>query len=418
MNILIIPDKHSIYDYEMVKNFALGFEELGCSAVALSKNVSADELETAQELHKADLIIHINTLLREEHKIGKAKYISWIQDYFPSQASAFAEHDAERSRILAMGSAAHLGIPDFGVEIGSLDVGVPAPKSGQPQKDLSRNHDLAILGFIPKKSSISPPYNGALELRYLTRSLAFHLLPKRLRKSNIISAMVDLLTTADSRLPSILRELLMRYVEVEYNPLTGTLNVNQLYEDLTRLIEKHYPWYKPIENELDFISQTFPRYLDRILLGRMAVKLGRDLNIWGSGWFSYPEFRRVYRGILQNKSEVLEVLGNTKAILCNNTHGIFIHPTVLDAIAQGAFVFWHETPSSVDVNASLMDPVFGGFEPNRHFGLYSPMDFDEAINSWSPELMTKATLEARGILMERHLWKHRARAVLDIFEGF
>jgi hypothetical protein len=418
MNILIIPDKHSIYDYEMVKNFALGFEELGCSAVALSKHVSDDELETAQKLHKADLIIHINTLLRKENKIGKAKYISWIQDYLPSQASAFAEHDAERSRILAMGSAAHLGIPDIGVEIGSLNVGVPSPKPGQPQKDFARNHDLAILGFIPKKSSISPPHNGALELRYLTRSLAFHLLPEKLHNSNIISAMVDLLTTADSRLPSIMRGLLMKHVEVEYSPLTGTLNVNQLNEDLTRLIEKHYRWYKPLKNELDFISQTFPRYLDRILLGRMAVRSGRDLDIWGNGWFSYSEFQGAYRGILQNKSEVLEVLASTTAILCNNTHGIFIHPTVLDAIAQGAFVFWHETPITADVNPSLIDPAFGGFEPNRHFGLYSPKDFVEAINSWSFELMTKATLEARGILMERHLWKHRARTVLDIFEGF
>jgi hypothetical protein len=416
MKILIIPDKQSQYDYNMVRNFAAGFDEIGCSAVALGKNALGEDLTRAQEVHGSELIIHINTLLTPTQKIGRAKYISWIQDYFPSQRENYLNHDRERSKILAMGSASSLGLPDIGTTVGPLNVGVSIDSSWRRSDGRTRKWDVGLLGFIPPKNVILSPNRLPLELRYLLHTLLYHILPREMRLGRSLGTLVDWLTTADKGLPNIFRDFFLTFVESNYKPLTGTLDVNKFYSELKKILDKYYPLYSPVKGDLDFIVQTYPRYLDRHLLGELLTKTHRDINIWGKGWSTYAEFTRAYRGILNQRSQVLEVLGNMNTIFCNNTHGVFIHPTVLDAIAQGTFVFWHRTSHTSDITPSRVDALFGGFEPGRHFGLYQPYDINNALELWTTSEMRNSANEAREILLDRHLWRHRAKQVLDMLD--
>jgi hypothetical protein len=416
MKILIIPDKQSQYDYSMARNFAAGFDEIGCSAVALEKPALGEDLTRAQEVYGSDLIIHINTLLQPTQKIGRAKYISWIQDYFPSQRENYLNYDRERSKILAMGSASSLGLPDIGTTVKPLDVGVSIDPTWRRSDGRSRKWDVGLLGFIPPKNVILSPNRLPLELRYLLHTLFYHILPRKMRLVRSFGTLVDWLTTADRRLPNMFRDFFLTFVESNYKPLTGTLDVNKFYSEIKKILDKYYPLYLPDEGVLDFIVQTYPRYLDRHLLGELLIETRRDVNIWGKGWSTYDNFSSVYRGILNQRSQVLEVLANINIIFCNNTHGVFIHPTVLDAIAQGVFVFWHRTSHTSDVTPGQVDTLFGGFEPGRHFGLYQPYDINNALELWTPSQMRNSANEALEILLDRHLWRHRAERVLEIID--
>jgi glycosyltransferase involved in cell wall biosynthesis len=152
-----------------------------------------------------------------------------------------------------------------------------------------------------------------------------------------------------------------------------------------------------------------PRRLDRIKLAQLSLEVTKNCLFMGNNWKRYPEFAKFAASHTKNEVTLLRTYASSKINLHTNSHGFGLHSRVLEAMAVGGFIM---TPS-------VADPTRTGrmceyFEPDKHFGEFTPENFGDRARYWleNDGAREQAIAEAKKIIADKHLWKHRAAQVL------
>ena len=79
-------------------------------------------------------------------------------------------------------------------------------------------------------------------------------------------------------------------------------------------------------------------------------------------------------------------------------------------MAVGGFIFTHESPHDMKPGGMLTS-----FEPGTHFGNFKPDNFREEALRWlnDNKRRLEAGIRASEIIKQRHLWRHRARQIIN-----
>jgi hypothetical protein len=333
-----------------------------------------------RRLNDADVVLGID-IPRPEYLSPKIKYVAWIQDLisWPHGNQVPRQDNYEQSCrdgdiIYTLGDGRSVGIDEAGPHWrGSLGDAVDPGLFDRPRKHPFI--DFSLCSYIPP-----PPGEG------------------------------DIAGVNDSWrlvIEGLLREL--------YQPLCGSLDPLLMYEFIKVILldrkPGNYDWETHLRTrsqEVKWIIIQYPRLLDRIAAAKLMLAVSEDTEIRGANWEWYPE---VSKWCLPHTND-MEVLYNTYQKARVNLHvnitGFGIHSRVLECMALSCFVMSHTTPRQ------CAGQLTECFEPDVHYGVFTPEDFKERARYWldNQEAREKASEEARKIVRAKHLWEHRGAAIL------
>jgi len=441
---LIISSNATSYYSRMVDGLARAFQSLGFTAATIKHSVTDKFLIDLSNSQNFNVVIQINGI---KSKLGFPKhirYISWIQDVFIETNAKINDSAMSDGDILyTLGDPKLIGLKlpsNFRSSV--LFTGV-SPQSIAYQKRNDREIiDFSLCGYIPSKLNVSDN---------LKKMTFWHL--DRLVASLPFIGNISIVQSTYLNSAAIIK--MSDYVSMAYKPLTGSLDITELekglrsitnnYSDLRRInnrfkvphlfdqvledyryILKYFDISKltkfqkacleekntsAYERAVNYFSQSYPRFLDRVTLLELALGVSSSIEIYGpDSWLSFPEFAKYYKGEILQSTDLLDVYLRSKINLSNNTHGLGLHSRVLECMAVGGFIFNHE---------SLNDHVAGGmlteFEPNVHFGQYSIFNFDDEAKKWLQDDHRRMQIgeNARKLISEKHLWRHRAKKIIN-----
>jgi glycosyltransferase involved in cell wall biosynthesis len=317
-----------------------------------------------------DVVLGINRP-RPEKLPSHVVYIAWVQDYRPLEAPDYAGQSRGSDIIYTLGSETWIGMNNPGPNFrGSLLTGVD-PKLLNDMND-SYGLDFSICGYI------TLPFS----------KMDMHPLERRCFKE----------------------------AERLYKPLTGSSNAFLMANQLQEFVEQIIATEKIGETELErlkkccnWMSIEFPRYIDRLRIAQLAYLVSPSCGFYGVNWQKYYQFGNCTFAPIKDEAKLHDIYRRSKVNLHNNWNGFGLHSRVLEAMAVGGFVMAH----------SCADPQAAGrittdFEPNVHFGEYTPDNFVERAKYWLQDdaARSKAITESRKIVADKHLWKHRAQQIL------
>ena len=135
-----------------------------------------------------------------------------------------------------------------------------------------------------------------------------------------------------------------------YDPLTGSLDINELEKKILEIIKLNKSNKKKYEKNYDsnliskffFSSQNsnfskynlfnlalhetvawccrqYPRYLDRVTIVKQCMEVSSKIALAGHNWDKYGYFKSMYKGSLNNYYQLIEFYNNCKINICNNT---------------------------------------------------------------------------------------------------
>lgn len=461
--ILIIPNVAAPYDQWMVKELATAFNGLGHYAAAMSSPRSATEILRLCESFSIDIVIQVNRTRDPNIPFpSHVRHVSWYQDVFPDTIDGFLEGFRDSDILYALGDPGVLGLitppPCF---VGSLFTGVDPAVFDYKYRNSTQDIDFSLCGGLPQAVKLHPsiwadllcyfdqhircsPRLGRSRVIWILRKLIFGpLIPVNYVPYSALLAMQDI-------------------VEGFYRPLRGELDIHQLansmwkqsslFVDLFEEIPPHSPgngqgkfammlapdvqyftgrrdargklvrflagdssFFQPditaaIRRAISYFSQSYPRIMDRASLVQIASSVSASLALYGPGLSAHDFVQPYYKGIIDNKNELLDVYCRSKINLSNNTHGLGLHSRILECMAVGGFIFMHKSPHDEKPGGMLTS-----FEPNVHYGSYTPENFAEEAVRWlkDDQARVQAGIKARSVIRERHCWHHRAQQILD-----
>lgn len=427
MKILLIPAHSSIYDYNMIFELSEALKLKGLECFPLRNPINNFTLKKLCETYNFDVVFQVNRFRPSKNILPKKiRHISWFQDVFPTTLKSNIDF-LDQDILYTLGNKKLLGLEDFN-KIKSF-----ALYTGVNKKDLHKYSylekkyvkDFSLVGFIPTANfniDISPKEFLSNEISELIRNIPFI--------SNIKS--VRLLNNYLTRINNRLINDLKSGIELNYLPLTGSLNIKNLEDIIFELLpysKKYKEKLKMIQNEeqyklfnpgifnfnlklnqfINWLVIDYPRYLDRILLVELANKVSNSITLYGKGWEHYPEYTAYYKGIIHNKIDLYKNYRNTKINLSNNNHGIGLHSRNLECMGIGGFIMYHKT-----VHDDMEGTLLQDFEPNKHFGQFTVDNFEEQAKFWIKNTKKRelAGELARKVVLKKHLWEHRAQQIL------
>jgi hypothetical protein len=150
--------------------------------------------------------------------------------------------------------------------------------------------------------------------------------------------------------------------------------------------------------------------MDREALVQAASSVSASLALYGPGLSAHDFVQPYYKGVIDDKNELLDVYCRSKINLSNNTHGLGLHSRILECMAVGGFIFMHKSPHDEKPGGMLT-----AFEPNVHYGSYTLENFSEEAARWlkDDQARVQVGIRARSVIRERHCWHHRAQQILD-----
>jgi hypothetical protein len=204
--------------------------------------------------------------------------------------------------------------------------------------------------------------------------------------------------------------------ELLYRPLTGSSNAFLMAEHLQKFVDKIISTEKISESEHETLRKScnwmaieFPRYIDRLRLAQLAYLASPKCGFYGVNWKKYYQFGNCTYAPIKDERILYQVYRNSKINLHNNWNGFGLHSRVLEAMAVGGFVMAHSCAAP-----QAAGRLTTSFEPDVHFGEYTPDNFVERAKYWLQDdaARNKAITESRKIIADKHLWKHRAQQIL------
>ena len=408
LRFLITPNFAAPYDKRMVSGLAEGLNAIGHQTIALPAPVSSREVALQCEQYSIDILIQINRTRSPDVELpGKVRYISWFQDVFPETLNNFAECFHESDILYALGDPSVLGLnarmPCF---VGSLVTGVDPEIFNLKKTDTCESIDFSLCGFIP------PPLSRKRSvLQYLiTRNIKYYT-----------------------------SEIIIKTVEETYTPLCGALNIHELELSIRNNINNHHEQrrknkpellkslsnfrrsinfrhksdprlQRQFEKSLNYFTREYPRLLDRVALIDKALSISEVLELYGPGWDKHKKYKKYAKGVISTQSGLSEIYRKSRINLANNTHGLGLHSRTLECMAVGGFIFTHESPHDMKPGGMLTS-----FEPGTHFGNFKPDNFREEALRWlnDNKRRLEAGIRASEIIKQRHLWRHRARQIIN-----
>ncbi len=365
MKFLLIPEYNRVLDFRMAHGLGRALTEAGHSYELMP----TDGYDIA-EADCYDIVLGINRP-RPEELPASVPYIAWVQDYRPMEAPDYAGQARGNDIIYTIGSEIWIGLNNTGPQYrGSLLTGV----------------DQGLLNGT----------NGHCDLDF-----------------SICGYITMPLTKVDMPL---LERRCLKEAERLYRPLTGSSNAFLMAEQLKKFVEQLVATEKIPEEDQEMLrkccnwmSIEYPRYIDRLRIAQLAYFVSSNCGFYGVNWQKYYQFGKCVFAPIKDENKLHDVYRRSRVNLHNNWNGFGLHSRVLEAMAVGGFIMAH---SCADPQAP--GRITADFEPDVHFGQYTPDNFVERAKYWlqDGEARNKAITESRKIVADKHLWKHRAQQIL------
>ncbi len=429
MKIFLFPNYNSSYDIRMVKGLGKAFIDFGHEVKIFRQPVSSSSLEILVKEYNPDLIFQINQFRPTNMQNKKFRHVSWFQDVFPSTVRSIPNNFKDGDIVYTLGNKESLGLENLrNVKHDCLVTGVDPVITKFNSKNTILDIDCSLCGFIPTIPEINTKRSA-----YIRWTLA-----NIIRKIPVIRSIDTVrlfLNILGSPFPKQMLYDMMSIVEMNYESLSGNLNIKTISDKLIKIAQK-YCYYEPaniqqkinikeiknlgigkniyssnlaVENLIDWCSREYPRYLDRHDLVEKLQNLNIALRVYGKGWERFSEFKNFFFGEITNLTDLLNVYQNSKVNLSNNTHGLGLHSRVLECMAVGGFILMHNSPNDNKPGGILTE-----FEEGKHFSFYNYQNLQNEIVSWlkDEQKRKKIAENARLIIQKKHLWKHRASQIL------
>lgn len=462
IRILIAPNVANPYDQRMVSELAAGFNSIGHYAAPLAAPASPLELRQLCESFSIDVVLQINRTRDPEVPLPPhIRHIAWYQDVFPETLHGFADGFRDSDILYALGDAQVLGLnEDLPCFVGSLFTGVDPTTLDFKSADNPDRLDFSLCGGLPHPFCHAEPIGDILwHLDRLIRRSS------KLGKSQAIWIVRKLLfgrLLPVDFVPYSTLQTMECVIRSFYRPLRGELDIhllanallqqvnldNEMFADisenkspvadnwLTKLMKTQTPrlrgrtdltarlvrflagesrFFQPTVNAavtgaISYFSQSYPRILDREALVKAAAAVSTSLELYGPGLKLHAFAQPYFRGVIDSQNELLEVYSRSKINLSNNTHGLGLHSRTFECMATGNFLFMHESPHDKKPGGMLT-----AFEPDVHYGSYTPETFGEESARWLREDKERVQvgIRAQAVIRDRHCWHHRARQIID-----
>ena len=424
MKILLIPNFSNYYDQRMIRDLSNALKLEGEDSYYLLQPISEKYLSKFCYSYNFDVVLQINKLRPIHHPLPRnTRHISWFHDVFPSLSFNYNDLNIKDDICYALSSPENLSIPIYkNCKYEILSTGVNYQELSLP---LDYECDFSFCGFIPNVHRVDS----------IITLISFYLAETVRRIPYIRDFLfIRMINNYLSEYPpkKIINDL-KSLIELNYNPLTGSLDIRHLEKLIYDFLNLPSYYHKrlnntfyndnenifPIESKrfsnwcitlIDWLTREYPRYLDRFELIERIKTITDSIHLYGIGWNKYNEFYDYHRGILKNTKALFNVYKSSKINLANNNHGIGMHSRNLECIMSGGFLMYHESEN---------DKKKGGFstefEPNVDYGIYNNENLTEIGKYWleNKELRKKCIINSRKKICSNHLWKHGALQILN-----
>jgi hypothetical protein len=206
-----------------------------------------------------------------------------------------------------------------------------------------------------------------------------------------------------------LNEYMSAHAEEYYKPLSSSFVMSQRVH---KIIDEMPEWVRQQEDSTSEIISwlfTHTRLVDRNAIAKLMLRVSDSVKLVGLEWNKYQEFEPYHVKHDEEVDFVLDWMQRSRINVHTNTSGYGTHSRVFEAMAVGAFIMAPQTPF-----VGKLGQMTECFEPDVHYGEYTAETFVDRALYWiaHPEQRIKAAMEAKRIVADRHLWRHRAEKLL------
>jgi len=423
---LTYPHYNSSYYQKMLYALSLelkrlGFESFVCPA-------------SSRYVGMCDIVISINSNRKHHRHIkSSSRFLLWLQDcpynYFRklSRSRSCLKH----RDVLLCAAPEHFGFDwtrliDRGIRISSLFYAY-CPSTDAGVASIYAKHSASSLADSPSIASLADGSQNASCGQYLHPDQPFK--GDKVSSLGLCSPIItlggfydkDLATLLYGASPSItfphLWALAYYYSNLAklYPPFEGALANNKVHNHSRNpLLSSFFNIF--FLSSMNSISRIIERTLlaDALLALFEAPQMQRHLLLVG-GVSQTISTTDIFRLPKQKYSEYNNLICETHAVICNNTHGLGLHPRVLDAMVSGTVVLHHLSP-----RASGIGVLEHHFQPGVHFlgwtNVNELMQLLEDIVSGKYDLC-KIALSAYERVRENHSWFSLASQLVTYFDN-
>ena len=142
-----------------------------------------------------------------------------------------------------------------------------------------------------------------------------------------------------------------------------------------------------------------------------VLDVSKSLRIYGpDDWTTWPDYAPYYESYLDDQDEMRNVYQTSRLNLHNNCNGFGMHFRVMDCLASGGCMM---------VDAGRFDEARSGIrnhlEPGKHYLEYTYDTLSDICREYLPqaEKCRKIGRNASEEILAKHIWKHRAKQIVD-----
>jgi len=321
-------------------------------------------------LSYADAVIEVGHA-RSDEIPKNCIHIAWVQEYYGNGRDPdYNGRALPQDRIYTFGDPRILGAPQFKHWIGSLCMGVDPELLNQPP--VKPNLDFSIAGFIASPKFFKDPV------------------------TNPITAKLMDLIVAETRI----------------TPLSGSFDQAGEVARFKTILDGYFD--PRSRASIDAVSamniHETARLQNRFALARLILSVSKNVEFWGLHWDLWPEFAAYAKPFTNDRKALLDLYQRSRINAHDNIFGFAMHSRVLEAMAVGGFVMAHGSP-----HVGAAGQMTETFIPGVHYGEYNADNFVEEAGWWlkHPYERQRASVEARKVIADKHLWKHRAQQILN-----
>ena len=212
------------------------------------------------------------------------------------------------------------------------------------------------------------PFSGALEIDRIAKILMHSPIFKRLSiggeftlpKNNVIEDYAILIDNLH---------------HISNKPFQTLNNIRKILKK-ARGIETEAILNFHLIEKIDYLSQTYPRLMDRNFIVKSVSEVTTDLSIWSNN-DDLDAFKPYYCGNLTSHDELRLAYQSSHMTLHSNNHGLACHTRVLEALAYGSKIVLHTS----------------GHRDTKVGGLSSLADYSSGIIECTPENLKDKIVE-------------------------
>ena len=304
-------------------------------------------------------------------------HIAWIQDWILGAEKPYQANARPHDIIYTLGHGPTIGAPSdkWPNYRGSFTYGVDAGLLAEPM--IEQDIDFSIVGYMPEPGQIWP-----------------HVRP---------------VEGVEAMSPDVCRRIL-EICTANYTPLRGSLNQQRMVEAVDWGLEADFPdiWETLDKRHIGRFIHEWARGIDRWTVANGVLSVSANVELRGFNWEHWPDLAG-WSKPWGHRLAVRKLFQRSRITVNNNVFGVAIQPRVLEAMALGCFVMSNKSPHGMQ--AGQMRETFTPFED---YGEYDGGNFLEEARYWleEPGARLRAAFNARQVIRERHLWKHRAEQLL------